>query len=273
MIRWISVLTAGLCLIAQPVLADETRQAIAADSVIETISERGVLKVGLSEFVPWAMRNKNGDLIGFEPDVARELASDMGVELELYPTAWDGIIPALLSGKFDVIIAGMSVTPLRNLKVNFSDPYARSGMGMLANQELAGGFDSLDAFNRANVTFAARRGATAVEVVRARFPDAELLLFDDEPTIVQEVLSGNAHAMVASEPLPSWEVAKNPDRLFKPTDTLFRVAVEAFALRKGDPDALNFFNNWIAGKQRSGWLNERHDYWFASRVWEGQIAR
>ena len=156
--RLISALTAGFCLIAQPVLADETRQAVAADSVIEAISERGVLKVGLSEFVPWAMRNRNGDLIGFEPDVARELASDMGVELELYPTAWDGIIPALLSGKFDVIISGMSVTPARNLKVNFSDPYAQSGMGMLANVELAGGFETLEAFNSADVTFAAPTG-------------------------------------------------------------------------------------------------------------------
>ncbi len=273
MIRWFTAVAAGLCLLAQPALADATRQAVAADSVIETISERGVLKVGLSEFVPWAMRDKNGELIGFEPEVARELASDMGVELELYPTAWDGIIPALLSGKFDVIISGMSVTPARNLKVNFSEPYAQSGMGMLASRQLTGGFESLDSFNQADVTFAARRGATSVEVIRARFPEAELLLFDDEATVVQEVLNGNAHAMVTSEPLPSWEVSKNPDRLHKPTDTLFRVAVEAFALRKGDPDALNYFNNWITGKHRSGWLAERHDYWFASQDWEDQVAR
>ena len=271
--RWIIAFATGIALLAQPVLADETRRAVAADSVIETISQRGVLKVGLSEFQPWAMRDKNGDLIGFEPDVARELANDMEVELEVYPTAWDGIIPALLSGKFDVIISGMSIRPARNLKVNFTDPYAQSGMGMMASTAVAGEFESLDSFNSAEVTFSARRGAASVEVIRERFPEAELLLFDDEATAVQEVLNGSAHAMVSSEPLPSWEVSKNPDQLFKPTDMLFQSNVEAFAVRKGDPDALNFFNNWIAGKHRSGWLKRRHDYWFGGQEWEDRIAR
>ena len=269
--RMLAALLLGV--FAQTAAADETRQAVAADSVIETVLERGVLKVGLSEFVPWAMRDRDGELIGFEPDVAAALAADMGVELELYPTAWDGIIPALLSGRFDVIISGMSITPARNLKVNFSAPYAQSGMGMLASRERAGGLESLAAFNDPEVTFGARRGATSVEVIRARFPEAELLLFDDEATVVQEVLNGHAHAMVTSEPLPSWEVARNPDRLFKPTDELFSGAVEAFALRKGDPDALNFFNNWISGRQQSGWLEARHDYWFAGTEWEARVAR
>ncbi len=273
MIRWIVAFFVGVFAAAQPALADETRQAVAADSAIEAILERGVLKVGLSEFVPWAMRDKNGELIGFEPDVARELASDMGVELELYPTAWDGIIPALLSGKFDAIISGMSITPARNLKVNFTEPYAQSGIGIMANRELAGGFESLESFDSADVTFAARRGSTPVELIRSLFPQAELLLFDDEPTVVQEVLNGGAHAMMGAEPLPGWEVAKNPDRLFKPTDELFQAGVEAFAIRKGDPDALNFFNNWIESKHRSGWLAERHGYWFASQEWEDQVAR
>ena len=62
-----------------PVQAQDTQQALAADSVIETIKQRGMLRVGLSTFVPWAMRDKNGDLIGFEVDVAKKLAEDMGV--------------------------------------------------------------------------------------------------------------------------------------------------------------------------------------------------
>ena len=76
-------------------------------SLLDQIKQRGTIRVGLSTFVPWAMRNKQGDLIGFEIDVARRLASDAGLEIEFVPTAWDGIIPGLLAGKFDVIIAGM----------------------------------------------------------------------------------------------------------------------------------------------------------------------
>ena len=59
----------------------------------------------------------------------------MGVEAEFVPTAWDGIIPALIAGKFDVIISGITVTPERNLTVNFTDPYAHSGMRMIAHKK------------------------------------------------------------------------------------------------------------------------------------------
>ena len=69
--------------------------AVAGD-LIADIQKRGTLKVGMSTFVPWAMRDKKGDLIGFEIDVATKLAKDMGVEVEFVPTAWSGIIPALL---------------------------------------------------------------------------------------------------------------------------------------------------------------------------------
>ena len=86
--------------IASAVPAQDTQQGLSQDSVIESIKREGVLKVGMSTFVPWAMRDKNGDLIGFEIDVAKQLAEDMGVEAEFVPTAWDGIIPALLAGKF-----------------------------------------------------------------------------------------------------------------------------------------------------------------------------
>ena len=91
-----------------------------ADDLIADIQKRGTLKVGMSTFVPWAMRDKQGGLIGFEIDVATKLAADMGVEVEFVPTAWSGIIPSLLAKKFDVIIGGMSITAQRNLTVNFT---------------------------------------------------------------------------------------------------------------------------------------------------------
>ena len=102
------------------VFAGEAQKQLTSESVIETIKKRGKLKVGMATFVPWAMRNKKGDLIGFEIDVAKKLAKDMGVEIQFIPTAWSGIIPALIAGKFDAIIGGMSVTPQRNLTINFT---------------------------------------------------------------------------------------------------------------------------------------------------------
>ena len=106
-----------------------------AHSVLDTIKERGVMKVGLGIFVPWAMKDKQGELVGFEIDVAKSIAEELGVEIEFIPTAWDGIIPALLAKKFDIIISGMSITEERKKKLNFSDPYASSGFGIYAHKK------------------------------------------------------------------------------------------------------------------------------------------
>ena len=110
------------------------------DSVVEQVIQRGVLRVGMSTFVPWAMKDKTGKLVGFEIDVAKRLAKDMGVKVEFVPTSWNGIIPALLTGKFDVIIGGMSVRPDRNLKVNFTIPYDYAGQSIVASKKMAATF-------------------------------------------------------------------------------------------------------------------------------------
>lgn len=258
--------------LAAPASAQNTRQELSSSSVIESIKEEGVIKIGLSLFTPWSLRDMNGELIGFELDVGRQLAEDMGVEVEFVPTAWDGIIPALVSGKFDVIISGMSVTPQRNLTVSFSDPYAYSGQTILANTSMTEGF-TLEDYNSPDVTFAGRRGAIAVSVIESMFPKAKILQFDEESAVTQEVLNGNAHALMSSEPVPSEAARRYPDTVNVPFNEAFQAGGEAFAFRKGDPDAENFFNNWIGVKNRQGWLKERHDYWFRGNEWHSEVAQ
>jgi len=218
------------------------------------------------------MRDKNGELIGFELDVGRKLAEDMEVDAEFIPTAWDGIIPALVSGKFDVIISGMTTTPQRNLTINFTNPYAYSGLTILANTKMTEGM-ALEDFNSPDVTFAARRGATPAALIADMFPEAKLLLFDEDGASTQEVLNGKAHASMAAEPTPSSEARRYPDTLSVPFDTAFSATGEAFGLRKGDPDALNFFNNWINIYTRNGWLKERNDYWFRGEDWADLVPK
>lgn len=262
-----------LCLAAfstAPAHAQQASQSLSKDSVIEAIKKRGAIKIGLSIFKPWSMRDKNGELIGFELDVGNKLAEDMGVEAEFIPTAWDGIIPALVSGKFDVIISGMTTTPQRNLTINFTNPYAYSGLTILANKKMTEGF-TLDDFNSEDVTFAARRGATPAALIPEMFPKAKLLLFDEDGASTQEVLNGKAHASMASEPTPSTEARRYPDVLSVPFSETFSATGEAFGLRKSDPDALNYFNNWININTRNGWLKSRNDYWFRGNDWADMV--
>ena len=251
--------------------AGKLQQQMSAESKLEQVLRRGVLRVGMSTFVPWAMKDMTGKLIGFEIDVATRLAKDMGVKVEFIPTKWAGIIPALLTGKFDVIIGGMGILPKRNLKVNFSVPYDYSGMSIVANRELAAGFKGLEDFNRPDVVLSVRLGATPVDAAKKYMPKAELRMFDDESQAVQEVINRKAHAMVSSAPLPAFQALKYPEKLFLPLEGTFTKEPIGFAVHKGDFDTLNFLNNWITFVNSEGWLKERKHYWFETNAWESRI--
>jgi len=262
-----TAITALLALaVSLPALASETPN-------LDKINERGSLRVGMSTFVPWAMRNKQGDLVGFEIDVAKRLAEDSGWKVEFVPTAWDGIIPSLLSNKFDVIIGGMSITEARSKSVLFTEPYSHSGVQLAANKELAEGFSKLSDFDSRRVKIAARRGAFTVQVARETFPKAKVLQFDDDAQAFQEVLNGNAHAVIASSPKPEHEAIKNADTLFIPFDERLSKGNEAFAVRLGETDKAEFFNEWIKARTEDGWLKERYEYWFSTLDWQDQIAQ
>ena len=268
---WIPVVIVLVIGTAGLAFAGKVQQQLIAESSIETVLKRGVLRVGMSTFVPWAMKDKTGKLIGFEIDVATRLAKDMGVKVEFVPTKWAGIIPALLTGKFDVIIGGMGILPKRNLKVNFTIPYDVTGMSIVAHKELAAGFDSLEDFNRSNVAISVRLGSTAVAAAKKFMPKAKLRKFDDESQAYQELINGKAHAVVGSAPMPTFQALKYSEKLFLPLKGTFTKEPIGFALKKGDFDTLNFFNNWITVVQAEGWLKERKHYWFETRDWEGMI--
>lgn len=251
--------------------ASDLQQDITKMSAIERIKKKGVMRVGMDVFQPWAMRDKSGKFIGFEIDVATRLAADMGVKIEFVPTAWSGIIPALLTGKFDVIIGGMSITPQRALTINFTQPYDYTGMGIVAHKGLAAGFDSLESFNNPNVQIAVKLGTTAAAAAKKFFPQAKLRMFDAEPQAYQELRNGNVHAVVGNAPKPAHEAADFSDTLFLPVKGTFTKEPIGFAVKKGDPDTLTYFNSWITVVSLEGWLQERHNYWFGTKDWADQI--
>tara|TARA_B100001167_G_C16753713_1_gene297602 strand:- start:25 stop:852 length:828 start_codon:yes stop_codon:yes gene_type:complete len=253
--------------------ADSARQSLSSDSALEQIKKRGTLRIGLSTFVPWAMRDKKGDLIGFEIDVGKRVAADMGVEVEHIPTAWDGIIPALLAGKFDVIISGMSITMKRNLTVNFTHPYANTGYILVGSTAMAQkkGLKTLEDYNSSDITIATRRASTGAIAAQKNFPKAKLIYFDDGTMGIQEAANGKVDATTSTPPKAAYDIEKRPGKLFVVDKALMSPTREAFAVRKGDPDILNWFNNWIDNVKASGWLQERHAYWFTTREWADQL--
>jgi len=243
--------------------------ASANESVIAQIKAAKTIKVGVGTFVPWSFPNKDGKLIGFEVDVANRLADDLGVKLELVPTAWDAIIPSLVAGKYDVIIGGLTITEERAKTVDFTIPYEHSLTYAVVNKKVAPDITTADQLNAPTVTFANRRGASASSA--KYFPKSQSLSFDDENTQEQEFLNGNVTALTVSTPTQALLAEDHPDivRIIEPP---IAQTNEAFALRKGDPDSLAAFNDWIKKHTDDGWLQQRFDYWFKGRSWKDQVA-
>ncbi|SHJ51876.1 amino acid ABC transporter substrate-binding protein, PAAT family [Malonomonas rubra DSM 5091] len=266
------ILLVLFALLASPLCASEVRKELTDASTLAKVIADNKLRVGFSTFVPWAMKDKKGGYTGFEIEVAKQLATDMGVEVQFVPTKWSGIIPALLTGKFDIIIGGMGITPERNLKVNFSNPYEFTGMSIIANKKLAGSKMGLEAFNTAEMTISARIGTTAAAAAKKFLPKAQLRLFDDEGQALQEVLNNRAAAMVSSQPFPEFQTLKYADKTYLPlAGKTFTKEPIGFAIRKGDIDFLNYLNNWVLVKNSDGWLQERYDYWFTTQDWKSQV--
>ncbi len=250
------------------VRAESAGEALTKASVLETIKRRGVMRVGISTFVPWAFRDKKGEFVGFEVDISKKIAEEMGLEVEFVPTSFSGIIPALLAGKFDLIITGISIQTKRAMTINYSNPYAQSGQALVASRILAKGFTTLADFNKPDVVISTRRGTVGAKTAQALFPKAEHRFFDEDIQAFQEVMNGKAHAFVALEPIPTLWTLAHEDVLFKPLgDKRLTNQLSGFAVRRGDPDILAFLNAWIHMRQADNWLKQRHNFWFGTNEW------
>ena len=168
----------------------------------------------------------------------------------------------------------MGIVPERALKVNFTNPYDYSGMSINASKKIAPGRYTLEEFNKPDVVIAVRLGTTAVDAVKKYLPKAQMRQFDNEAECQQEVLNGRAHAVVASAPEPARWAKKNPNELYLPLkgEPFIKEPI-SFALKKGDPDTLAFFNAWITLKQWTGWLEEKHQYWFVGEDWNKYLEQ
>src|SRR6056297_3328694 len=95
----------------------------AEDQSLQNVKERGYFVIGLDDsFPPMGFRGTNGEIVGFDIDMAREAASRMGVEVELKPVDWDGVTLSLINGSIDVIWNGLTITEERKERISFTDP-------------------------------------------------------------------------------------------------------------------------------------------------------
>ena len=240
---------------------------VAAADALEDILERGSIRVGVAEFVPWTMKTENGELVGFEIDMARKIANDMGVDADFRVYDWSEIIPALEDGEIDIIAGGMAMTPERALKVNFTRPVARSGIGIATNTAMTSNIQSFAELNAPNIIVATVADTYASNVAEMFFADASVNTFKTVELAEQQVLKGRAHVYLAGLSEAKFLALKHPKLIDVPVSEPLLAQSEAIAVKKGEQELLNFLNTWVTARQTDKWLPNTRDYWFDSMTW------
>ena len=240
---------------------------------LDAILERGTVRVGVSLFVPWTMKGESGQLAGFEVDVAKKLAEDMGVKAELKVYDWEDIIPALQKGEIDVIAGGMAITPSRALKINFSAPYSESGVSMATNTTMTEHIQRLNDLPTPGIVVAAVTDTIGSDLAKPLFGKAEVKEFKTNTEAEKAVLDGKAHAYLGSMAEINFFALQNPGKVDMPMSKPLLAYSIAFGVRKGEQEWLNFLNSWVTARQTDKWLGSTQKYWFNTLDWSKEARQ
>ncbi len=245
---------------------------LAKKSTIEKILKRGELRVGFeSGYVPFEMTDKKGNFIGFDMDFARRMAKEMGVKFVPVNTEWDGIIPALMTDKFDIIMGGMTITQERNLKINFADPYIVVGQSILLNKKHAGKVKSYKDLNDPKYILTSRLGTTGEQAIKKYMPKATYKSFQSEAEAGLEVINGKADALVYDLPFCGFLYGSQGKGKTVFLDEPFTYEPLAWAINKGDPDFLNWLNNFLRQTKGDGFYDRLYQKWIVGSDWKKEL--
>lgn len=243
-----------------------------AEDVLGDIQKRGVLRIGTTPgYMPFELTSKKGEVIGFDIDIAKRMAKAMNVKLEIVSTAWDGIIPALLTDKFDILIAGMTLTQERNLSVNFAQPYILIGQSVLINKKLADTVTSYKDLNDPKYTVASKLGTTGEQATKRMIGKAKYVSYETEQEGVMELVNGKIDAFVYDFPFNSIAVSQQGGGKLVHLDKPFTKEPLAWAIRRDDPNFLNWLNNFMAQIRYNGVYDKIYKKWFQDDAWMKEI--
>ena len=253
------------------VVTFSSESVLAADALTE-IQKRGVLRIGTDPgYMPFELTSKKGEIIGFDIDMGKRMAKAMGVKLEIVSTAWDGIIPALLTDKFDIIMGGMTLTQQRNLSVNFPTPYILIGQSIVIKKELADTVKSYKDLNDAKYTVASKLGTTGEMATKRMIGNAKYISYETEQEGIMEVVSGKIDAFIYDLPFNTIAVGQKGAGKIVHLDKPFTKEPLAWAIKRGDPDFLNWLNNFMAQVKYDGVYDKIYKKWFQDDAWMKEI--
>ncbi|WP_188393953.1 ectoine/hydroxyectoine ABC transporter substrate-binding protein EhuB [Mesorhizobium sp. SARCC-RB16n] len=237
-----------------------------AQDTLAKAKQTGKLTIGIANDPPWAFVDAKGNVTGQAPDVLKAALAPLGItKVEAVVTEFGALIPALQSGRFDVIASGLYITPVRCKQVAFGNPDLRMGEGFLV---LKGNPKSIHSFNdvaqKSNVILGASRGSAEVQyALDAGVPKDRLLLFPDEPSLLSALLAGRIDAVsltavTISKLLAASDKVERVEPFSQPVDAKGK-AVSGYpglAFRKEDSDLRDAYNVELKKLRESGKLLE-----------------
>ena len=238
----------------------------AQDKGVEAIKKKGKLIVGTaSGYYPFEMVDKKNELVGFDVDIAKAIAKELGVQVEFQNYAFAGLIPALQANKIDMVLAGMTATEKRKETVDFSDPYFISGLGILVSKSVPNVKKPED-LDKPGYVIGVSMGTTGDQAATRIFKTATVKKFDGSVLAGLEVINGKAQAVIHDTPWVAIYQRRNKDTTYAVLEP-FTTEPLGIAVPKGNPDLVAWLNAFLKKYKESGEYKKAYAYWFVDMPW------
>jgi len=237
-------------------------QAAYADK-LDDIKKAGVLRAAVFDSNPpfGSVDAKSHKIVGYDIDFAEALAKKLGVKLDVIATNPANRIPLLQSGKVDLIVADITITPERAKVVDFSYPYFVTGQQFLVGAAAA---NKLDAFAEARI--GAVKGTTGEQELHVRFPKAQVVAYDDVPLALTALRNGSVKAITQDSSILVGLLANASDKKnFKILPEYLSTENIGIGVPKGEKALLNVVNTSLLELEKSGEAAKIHERWFGKK--------
>jgi polar amino acid transport system substrate-binding protein len=242
--------------------------ALATAGTLDDIAQRGELRVACqTQGPPFSFIDKNGKRAGSSIELCEMLAKDMGVKVTFLDFDWDGLIPALLSKKADILAADMTPTIKRAMKIGFSKPFMYTGSVVFvkANSPIKTVADA----KKAGLKAAVLLGSTGETDAKNSFPNAELKSYKGGgPLLIDAVLQGQADFGVNDSSAVIGQMANFPPNSLRVLPDLLSKLPLAFAVRYDSQDLLEVVNLFFLTAGLDGRLEKNLNYWVNTLDWK-----
>jgi polar amino acid transport system substrate-binding protein len=263
-----SLLVVALALAAGCAHAPGNTNAGAPLSKFQEILQKNELIVGMTgKQPPLNSRDKAGQLIGLEPDLARKIAEAMGVKIKFELMDFFELFPALESGRLDLILSGLTMTPQRNLRMAFAGPYFVTGKSFLTKADHIAKCQELCDVDSPQTTLTFLKGSTSQSFAEKMIPKARMIPARDYDEAIRLVLEDKADAMIADFLTCVLAVLRHPNRGLSTSLKTFSFEPLGIALPGTDPLLINWMDNFLKILQGTGELKKLSEDWLKNELW------